>query len=107
MVRRNPARFLAPVTLLVVVAAVFVVVRGSHSAHHGADARSTPPAASGGHGHGRGHTGPPARVYVVREGDILSAISGRTGISVPTLQSLNPKLDPQSLHAGQRLKLRP
>jgi LysM repeat protein len=46
------------------------------------------------------------RTYVVRSGDTLGAIAIKTGVSVSSLEDLNPGLDPQGLVAGQRLKLR-
>lgn len=46
------------------------------------------------------------KVYEVEEGDNLTIISQKTGISVRTLQKLNPDLDPQALQLGQKLKLR-
>jgi LysM repeat protein len=45
--------------------------------------------------------------YVVQSGDSLTAISVKTGVSVPTLESLNPGVDPNALQTGQRLRLRP
>jgi LysM repeat protein len=44
-------------------------------------------------------------VYVVRSGDNLSTIATRLGISVETLQELNPTADPQNLVTGQRIRL--
>lgn len=44
--------------------------------------------------------------YVVKEGDSLSAISQKTGVSLERLEQLNPTLDPLSLVPGQRLKLK-
>ncbi len=46
------------------------------------------------------------RFYIVRSGDTLSAIAARTGVSVATLESLNPSVDPAAQQTGQRLKLR-
>jgi len=46
------------------------------------------------------------KVYVVKEGDTLTAIAHSTGIGVVRIQKLNPDLDPQALQAGQKLKLR-
>ena len=43
----------------------------------------------------------------MQPGDTLSSIAQKTGVSVDTLEALNPKLvDPNSLQAAQRLKLR-
>jgi len=46
------------------------------------------------------------RTYTVKPGDTLGAIAIKTGVSVSTLEDLNPGLDPQGLVAGQKLKLR-
>ena len=45
------------------------------------------------------------RAYVVKSGDTLSAISIKTGVSMTTIQRLNPKLQADTLHAGQRVRL--
>jgi LysM repeat protein len=45
-------------------------------------------------------------VYVVQSGDTLGGIAEKTGVSVETLQELNPNVDPQALTSGQRLKLK-
>ena len=45
--------------------------------------------------------------YIVKSGDTLSAISIKTGVPLDTIQRLNPSVDAQTLHAGQRLKLAP
>jgi LysM repeat protein len=48
-----------------------------------------------------------ARVYVVKRGDALGAISERTGVSTDRMMALNPKLDPLALVPGQRIRLQP
>lgn len=49
---------------------------------------------------------PKSRFYVVKNGDTLSAIAERVGVALEDLQRLNPKVTPQSLVPGQRLRLR-
>lgn len=44
--------------------------------------------------------------YTVKTGDTLGSISEKTGVNVEQLQELNPQLDPQSMVAGQKLKIR-
>jgi len=45
--------------------------------------------------------------YVVKPGDCcLSQIAQKTGIDVDVLVQLNPNLDPQAIHSGDRVKLR-
>lgn len=48
----------------------------------------------------------PRATYTVRSGDTLAAIAQRTGVPVSRLQQLNPGVDPRTLLAGQKLKLR-
>jgi LysM repeat protein len=45
------------------------------------------------------------RAYTVKSGDTLSAISIKTGVPLATIQRLNPKLEADTLHAGQRVRL--
>jgi LysM repeat protein len=47
------------------------------------------------------------RSYTVKSGDTLSAISVKTGVSLVTIERLNPKLDADTLHAGQKVRLAP
>jgi hypothetical protein len=97
---RSPARFLAPSALVVAAVVVVLVVRGAGGAGTSAEptrgATVTP---------ARAHTG--ARFYTVRAGDILSRVAERTDVSVGRILELNPHLDPNALHPGQRLRLRP
>jgi LysM repeat protein len=101
MVARNRLRYLAPIALAATITATYFVVRGALS-----DTRSSS------HSHVVGNTSRArrglarARFYVVKRGDTLSEISSRSGIPVPTLQILNPNLNPNALRAGQRLRLR-
>lgn len=46
------------------------------------------------------------RTYTVRPGDTPSGIAEKTNVSITRLLELNPDLDPQSLQAGAKLKLR-
>jgi LysM repeat protein len=55
----------------------------------------------------RGHSTRVSKsVYVVQSGDTLGGIAEKTGVTVETLQELNPNVDPQALTSGQRLKLK-
>jgi LysM repeat protein len=104
--RRTPARWLAPVALVTVAVAVYAVVdntllkddtpsNGSTSTQQAAPKKKTTAAK-------KART---RRMYTVRSGDTLSAISVKTGVSLATIQRLNPKLDADTLHAGQRVRL--
>jgi LysM repeat protein len=47
------------------------------------------------------------KIYIVKPGDCcLSQIAEKTGIDVDVLVQLNPNLDPQAIHSGDRVKLR-
>jgi LysM repeat protein len=44
--------------------------------------------------------------YVVQSGDTLTSIAHKTGVPVGRIQALNPKIDPQILVSGEKLRLR-
>ncbi len=94
--------YAAPVAFLLAATLVIGLLRGQAGGKHGA-AKRTPVV------HVR-HTTPPAHraptVYVVRAGDTLSAISSRTGVPLPRLVALNPKVSPTALFIGEKLDLR-
>jgi LysM repeat protein len=102
MVARG-ARFLAPVALVAVGTATYAIVHSGLAAHHGTVARSTPAPASN---RGRHHRHRTPKFYIVKSGDTLSGISARTHIPEFRLQALNPRMNPNSLQTGQRLRLR-
>jgi LysM repeat protein len=100
----NRARYLAPIALVATIAATYLIVhdatRSKTSTVHSQTVRQRTSSSRG---------KPPRRhgtFYTVKAGDTLSAISARTGISLPTLEQLNPGVDPGALQTGQRLRLR-
>lgn len=102
---RSPARLLAPLALVVCAVAILVIVNGNPSGSGGPKTSSTK----------TGSTTTTAkhpatkhrRTYRVKPGDVLSRIAVKTGVPLETIQRLNPRVDAQSLHAGQQLKLAP
>ncbi len=46
-----------------------------------------------------------AKTYEVQSGDTLTSIAHKTGLTLAELQALNPEVDPQTLIAGEVLKL--
>ena len=109
MAGRSPARFLAPLALVAVVIALFVVVSGSLKDPETTTGGSTPsgdsrPAASP-DGNGKKQKKGPRR-YRVKTGDTPSSIAEKTGVPLEEILRLNPDLDPQTLSPGQRIKLR-
>jgi hypothetical protein len=92
-------RYLAPIALAATIAGTVVVVQSSLSGNHAS-------AAHAGHSGGRRGKHATARFYLVQTGDNLTTIATKTGVSILTLEALNPTIDPNSLQTGQRLRLR-
>jgi LysM repeat protein len=103
--RRNPARFLAPVFLIAVIAGTYVVV------HNGINQINRTTSSTS-----RTTTQPhltktqrkyvKAKYYTVQSGDTLTQIAAKTGVSIDTLVALNRHMNPNSLQLGQRIRLR-
>jgi LysM repeat protein len=96
------ARFLAPLALAAVAVGTYEIIHTDLKTH-------PPPAAVVTVTHGRriAHRKPPkTKFYRVHANDTLSAISVKTGVSLQQLESLNPRLSPDSLTTGERLRLR-
>ncbi len=102
MVTRSRGRFLAPIAILVVIAATVLIVQGELGSKHHARPRRTNNVRQV----ARNPVSKIETVYVVKSGDTLSTISSKTGVSVRTLERLNPGVDPGALQTGQRLRLR-
>ena len=113
MASSSTARWLAPVALVGAVVALIVVVS---SGGGGSDDSGAAPAATQTTRTTRTvaqatttttTTSATRRTYVVQEGDVLSAIAEKTGVPLDRIEALNPDVDAQSLHAGQKIKLAP
>lgn len=100
---RSPARFLAPIALLVALFAVYTTVNST--SEDAVDAPTVTQEAT--RTTEEKKPSKPRTRYTVKSGDVLSAIAADNDVSVDRLLELNPELDPQSLRTGQRLKLRP
>src|SRR5881227_3536275 len=100
MAARNRARYLAPIALAAAVAGTYLIVHNGLTAKQASTRTSTIRRAPG---HGKFAR---RRFYAAQPGDNLTAIATKTGISLTTLEALNPHVDPNSLHSGQRLRLR-
>lgn len=105
------ARAFAAAALIAGFLIVIVVVAGSvggddnGGSGNGAAATQT---SSGGEGRGEGSAkqGKRSTFYVVQNGDTLTSIARKTGVSVDRIEALNPGVDPQILVSGEKLKLR-
>lgn len=106
--RRRIGRWLAPVALITCAVAVYAVVDNTllknDSASSSSDSTEQTTSTKSTSKKGA-KTRKRRRAYVVKSGDTLSAISIKTGVSMTTIQRLNPKIQADTLHAGQRVRL--
>jgi len=101
MTDSSPARYLAPLALVVFLLAVIVIVASSG----GASPARTGASQSGTEGAHKGAS--PPRHYTVKGSEAsLAVIAEKNGVSLNRLIELNPRLDPQALAPGQRIRLR-
>jgi LysM repeat protein len=108
MAARSPARFLAPLALLAVIGALYLIVK-PHASSDGGTAVPTTTAQPGKKQTAKksgAHKKKRAKTYTVQPGDTPSGIAEKAGISLSKLEQLNPSLDPQALAPGTKLKLR-
>jgi LysM repeat protein len=106
---RSSARILAPLALAICAVAVLIVIGGSLGGDDSSDGTADAPEQVDRTATTTATTdaeAPSAATYTVEPGDTLGGIAESTGVSVETLQELNPELDPQALIAGQKIKLR-
>jgi spore germination protein YaaH len=96
MVRRNPARFLAPLALVAIIVGGYFIVHDNLTSKH-----TVPPhrvvvnvAPKGKYKH--------ATFYTVQTGDNLTTVSQHTGVPVSRLEKLNPTINPNSLQTASR-----
>ena len=107
MARRNPARFLAPIALVAFAFVLYSVVQDAKEpagGNSGAPAGVTATATSTSKASKKKKSSK-KKTYTVKSGDTPSGIAEKTGVSLETLQELNPDLDPSTLAPGQRIKL--
>lgn len=107
MDRGRLTRWAAPIAFLAVITIGALVIRaGLHSGgHHPTNGASTTVTSktkkSQGH-HSKRHV---VRTYTVVSGDTLASIAAKTGTTVAALMKLNPGIDPQALHIGQKIRV--
>jgi LysM repeat protein len=102
---RSPARLVAPLALVACAIAILAIVN-ANSGSDGSKATTTATTTSTTTTAKQGAK-KPRRRYIVKEGDVMSQIAVKTGVPLDTLLRLNPGVDAQSLHVGQKLKLAP
>jgi LysM repeat protein len=121
MAPRSPARWLAPLALVAAAVALLVILSSSSTDQPAQDSAPLAPETTG-TATSKKHTttttkpattttptGPTngEKTYTVQEGDYLSTVSEKTGVSVDRLRELNPGLDANSMTVGQEIKLQP
>ena len=107
MAGRSPARFLAPLALVVFAVALFVVVSSATKEDPGepgakgtaAPAQATPSPSAKKKRRAR-------KTYVIKSGDTPSGIAVKVDVPLDQILELNPDLDPQTLSPGTKIKLR-
>ena len=106
---------MAPLALLIAIAAVGYVVSSATRDEDGSSSSSRSKDSGGSRTTTGGTTSTGAKTtttsaqnktYTVKAGDTLGMIAEKTGVSVAELQELNPELDPQSLTVGDSIRLR-
>jgi LysM repeat protein len=109
MRRRSPARWLAPLALVIAAVAIYAVVHNELSSSSDDGAAATTSSSTTATTRTKTTAAKKAvvkhRVYTVKAGDVLSAIAAANGTTVTQLQRLNPGIDAGALHPGQKLKL--
>ena len=101
---QSHARLLAPIALVICAIALFAILLSSGGGDGGTDRAPTAKKQTT-------TTQPRPKTvvrssYTVKTGDTLEKIAVKTGVTVATLEELNPQLDPQALVTGQKIKLR-
>ena len=107
MAGRSPARFLAPLALVVFALALVIVVSSTTKDDAGdtgaqgtaAPAEATPPPKAGKKKRQR-------KSYTIKAGDTPSGIAVKVDVPLDQILELNPDLDPQTLTPGTKIKLR-
>ena len=99
---RNWRTYAGPAAFLLVATIVVALLRSQLGGHAHVTAPLTPAPA-----HAKAHSHRPVhRLYVVRAGDTIAAISVKTRVPPTKILALNPKASPTALFIGERLRLR-
>ncbi|MGN6871311.1 MAG: LysM peptidoglycan-binding domain-containing protein [Solirubrobacteraceae bacterium] len=103
---RNPARYLAPLAIAAVAAASYVIIHKALMHKHASASLSIVQSTTTSPARTTHRISSKGKFYVVKPNDTLSRIAAKTGVSLATLETLNPNVTPDSLHPQQRLRLR-
>jgi LysM repeat protein len=97
-------RWLAPIALIAVGVAIYLVVHATVAKDHNTASQS-----HAAHHHHKGHHHAPKKkstFYIVQAGDTLSGIAVKNHITLTKLEDLNPNVSSNSLQTGTKLRLR-
>jgi LysM repeat protein len=105
--RRALVHYGAPAAFLLLVTIVVLLIKSGLSPGHHRSATEVASTTSTTHATtvSTSTTAAVARYYTIQPGDTLGAIAIRQNTTVAALLQLNPGIDPQALHSGQRIRV--
>ena len=121
--RRELTRFGAPAAFLAAATVAVLLIKAglNHGSGTAADTASRPATAAATTTHattttklvltgtvattGTDTAPPGAQYYVIQSGDTLGAIAAKYNTTVDELLTLNPQVDPNALHPGDRIRV--
>jgi LysM repeat protein len=103
---RNPARYVAPLAIAAVAFASYTIVHHAIIHKHATASLSITQTSTVSTRRTTHRGSQRAKFYRVRANDTLSKIAATTGVSLATLQRLNPHINPQALQPGTPIRLR-
>ena len=113
---KSPARFLAPLALIIALVAFLAIVTSSGgggstttsgtSASTTSSTKRSTSAAKSTTTAAKKKSPAARRFYTIPVGDTFGSIADKTGVPLETLQELNPEVDPHAMTTGQRIRLR-
>jgi LysM repeat protein len=109
MAGRSPARFLAPIALIIFAFVLYNVVSSDEEPTSTTPAKqtatATPSESSSDEEKEKSSEKKKTKTYTVKAGDTASAIAEEAGMDLQTLLELNPDVDASSLSPGQKIVL--
>jgi LysM repeat protein len=109
MAGRSPARFLAPIALIIFAFVLYNVVSSDEEPTSNTPAKqtatATPSETSSDEEKEKSSEKKKTKTYTVKAGDTASAIAEEAGMDLQTLLELNPDVDASSLSPGQKIVL--